>query len=180
LFATTATTGWTNLPVHSAFIPLLHRLIAHLTQQADGAPTLAPGDVFSRPVAAELAGKDFSVLRPGDTLGRRIAGRIEAAGETARLTFADTAAPGGYALFMGDEARPLITFAVQVDPAESDLTPVSPDTASTSSALKSQIPDLNSTAVAAPSRELWPWVAALVFVLALLESALAHRFSRAK
>jgi len=180
LFSTSATTEWSNLPVHSAFIPLIHRLVAHLTQRTDGALTLAPGDVFSLPVAVELTGKDFSVQRPGDTLGRRIAGRIEAAGETARLTFADTDTPGGYALFTGAESRPLVTFAVQVDPSESDLTSASLDTASPASDLKSPASNLNSTALAGPSRELWPWIAAFVFLLALFESALAHRFSREK
>lgn len=182
LFSTSATTGWTNLPIHSAFIPLLHRLVAYLTKQDNGVLSLAPGEVFSHVLSAELAGKDFSVLRPGDTLGRRIAGRIEAVDETSsRLTFADTAAPGGYSLFAGDEARPFVTFAVQVDPSESDLTPASFDATSASSAnLKSQTADIHSATVAAPSRELWPWVVALVFLLALLEGALAHRFSRAK
>lgn len=179
LFATTATTDWSNLPVHSAFIPLLHRLVAHLTQRTGDGLALAPGDVFSHAVSAELGGKDFSVLRPGDTLGRRIAGRIEATGEIARLTFTDTAAPGGYALFTGDETRPLVTFAVQVDPAESDLAPFPGDPLSADASAPAASLAMFNPAAARP-RELWPWVIALVFLLALLESALAHRFSQAK
>ncbi|MDF3056526.1 MAG: hypothetical protein K0R17_741 [Rariglobus sp.] len=182
LFATAANTDWSNLPVSPSFIPLLHRLVAWSTQRAEPGLVIAPGQPFIRTFPTDLAGRDFSILRTGDPQGRRVAGKIESADTVARIRFDDTASPGGYALFAGDEPRPLITFAVQVDVRESDLTPVSPETTSTSPDLKTQISDLKSAAsaaIAAP-REIWPWVIAAALLLALVETALAHRFSQAK
>lgn len=180
LFATAANTEWSNLPVSPSFIPLLHRLVAFITQRSESSLVLAPGQPFIRTVPFDFAGRDFSVLRTGDTAGRRVAGKIESAGNEARLRFDDTATPGGYALFAGDDPRPLVTFAVQVDVRESDLTPVSVDTSGT--IVTSETPTTSesiSNALAAP-REIWPWVIAAALLLALVETALAHRFSQAK
>lgn len=185
LFATAANTDWSNLPINSSFIPLLHRLVAWSTQRADAGLVLPPGQPFSRTVAADLAGRDFSVLRTGDPAGRRVAGKIELAASEARVRFDDTAAPGGYALFTDDAAQPFVTFAVQVDVRESDLTPVAEPSASGAPSTSGSANAPTATAetisnsLAAP-REIWPWVLAAALLLALVETALAHRFSQAK
>ena len=45
LFSSTATTEWTNLPIHPDFVPLLQRLTGYLAGQNEGADALrvSPG-----------------------------------------------------------------------------------------------------------------------------------------
>jgi len=186
LFASAANTDWSNLPVNPSFIPLLHRLVAFTTQRTETSLVLSPGQSFTRTVSPDLAGREFSALRTGDTAGRRVAGKIELAGTEARVRFDDTAAPGGYALFTDDAPQPFVTFAVQVDARESDLAPVaepsisnSPATTVPFEALAKEGAESISNSLAAP-REIWPWVIAAALLLALVEIALAHRFSQAK
>jgi hypothetical protein len=184
LFSSTATTRWTTLPIHPAFVPLLARLVAYATGGAGPSLDLAPGQPFTFPVDTELAGQDLSVLRPGDKV-KQVIGKIEPGEHNALMHYADTDLAGAYQLFSGDETKPKVVFAVQADPAESNLAqePRS-DLEPLLGAADSATGVAHAPGAAAhhlvPGREIWYELAIAALVLALLETLLAHRFSQPK
>jgi len=187
LFSSSATTEWTTLPIHPSFVPLLIRIISYVTNGLGGSLDIAPGQPFATPVDSEYAGKELSVLRPGEKK-HRIVGEIESGEQSAFLRYGDTEQAGPYQLFIGDDPKPKAVFAVQSDPEESNL----------AQEPKADIePLLNAAAPVAgteesapekpaaghhrvPGQELWFPLAIAALVLALVETALAHRFSQAK
>jgi hypothetical protein len=189
LFSSTATTDWTTLPIHPSFVALLIRIISYTTNGLGGTLNISPGQPFAIPVDSDYAGKEVSVLRPGEKK-RRIVGEIEAGHETAYLRYADTDQAGPYQLFVGDDPKPKAVFAVQGDPEESnlaqigkaDIQPLLDDADSKSKAEQVEATQADSTTAhhRVPGQELWFPLALASLVVALLEMALAHRFSQSK
>lgn len=54
-----------NLVLHPGFVALTQRLMGYLNRGSSARLVLGPGDTFELPVAMELLGRDFSVMRPG-------------------------------------------------------------------------------------------------------------------
>jgi hypothetical protein len=188
LFSSSATTDWTTLPIHPSFVPLLIRIISYVTSGLGGNLNLSPGQSFSYPVDAEYGGKGFSVLRPGEK-ERRIVGEIESGEQSAFLRYSDTDQAGPYALFIGDDPKPKVVFAVQSDPDESnlaqqpkaDLEPLLNPAATAASSGPDSSPDKSAAGHRrVPGRELWFPLALAALALALIEMVLAHRFSQSK
>ena len=187
LFSSTATTEWTTLPIHPAFVPLLIRIVSFATSGLGGNLIISPGQPFASPVDSENAGKELSVLRPGEKQ-HRIVGEIEAGEQSAFLRYADTDQAGAYQLFIGDDPKPKVVFAVQGDPEESNLAQESKDNLdpllkATDPAAKAE--DTSSDASTAthhriPGQELWFPLTIAALILSLVEMMLAHRFSRSK
>ncbi len=188
LFSSSATTDWTTFPIHPSFVPFLIRIISYVTNGLGGNLNLTPGQPFACPVDTEYAGKGFSVLRPGEK-DRRIVGEIDAGGGSAFLRYAATDQAGPYQLFIGDEPKPKVVFAVQSDPDESNL--AQQPKADVDPLINATGPGTNTaenpTDEAAPSthrrvpgQELWFPLAAAALLVALVETALAHRFSQSK
>lgn len=177
LFDTGAVPEMTNFPLHPAFVPFVQRLLGHLTRSREARLALAPGESFRAVVDRSLRGREFSVRLPDGT--RRAVGRVEPEGEEDVIRFGDTQAVGGFEIFAGSDERPIAAFAVQLDPAESDLRPL--DAAELASL--AQAPE-EAKSDAAPrlvvTREFWPLIIAIVAALAVVEMALAFRFSRAR
>lgn len=177
LFDTGAVPEMTNFPLHPAFVPFVQRLLGHLTRSQEFRLTLAPGESFRTVVDRSLRGREFSVRLPDGS--RRVGGRVEPEGEEDVIRFGDTQAVGGYEVFIGSDERPLAAFAVQLDPAESDLRPLDP----TELASLSLVPE-EAKKDAPPrlvvTREFWPLLIAIVAALAVVEMVLAFRFSRAR
>ncbi|PTX92025.1 hypothetical protein DB346_24030 [Verrucomicrobia bacterium LW23] len=199
VFGSTATPQWTNLPLHPAFVAVVQRLVGFLNRQQAARLVLRPGETFEVPVSMDLLGKDFSAVTPREK-DRRVAGRIDVNNGKATLRFRDTSATGAYQLFLGDETTPLAVFGVQTDPAESDVRQMekasvdafaegpkpgdaaATSTASTPSDRSAPTPSPAAATAAKPryevGREYWTlliWVAAIVVIV---ETVLAHRFSR--
>ena len=187
LFSSPATTDWSTLPVHPAFVPLLMRIMAYAASGSGGKLDLAPGQSFAFEVGSEYAGRNFSVISPG-TKERRILGSVEAGERSAVLRYSDTDLAGAYQLFIGDEPKPKVVFAVQPDPAESDLTQepksaIAPllavsEPAAQPAGSMNEMPKTKSLRV--PGPEIWYPLVLAALLLALLETALAHRFSQSK
>jgi hypothetical protein len=187
LFSNSATTAWTTLPIHPAFVPLLIRIISYATSGLSGKINIAPGQPFASPVDSEYAGRELSVLRPGEK-NRRIVGEVETGEQSALLRYNDTENAGPYQLFVGDDAKPRIVFAVQADPDESNLAQI--PKAEIEPLLNPSGPapnpgDTSSGALIAahqrvPGQELWFPLACAVLLLALAEMGLAHRASQSK
>ena len=181
LFSSTATPQWNNLPLHPAFVPIIQRLLGYLGRQNGTRLVFSPGEGFVAPVPIEYLGADFSVVRPGKDGTKRVAGKVELDGERAVIRYADTEAAGVYRLYLRQET-PAAVFAVQGDPAESDLRQTD---AKEIAALSAALPSDGSTASTGVAhtvvtREYWTlllWVAALA---AAAEAILAHRFSHAR
>jgi hypothetical protein len=201
LFSSSATPQWTNLPLHPAFVAMVQRLVGFLNRQQAARLVLHPGETFEVPVAMELLGKDFSAVTPRDK-ARRVAGRIDVSNGQATLRFRDTSATGAYQLFLGEESAPLAVFAVQADAAESDVRQMErplvdayaegakPDASAPATAGgdgKVAPKPVDGSAAPAPAaitrrlevgKEFWTQLIWVVAFVVLVESALAHRFSR--
>lgn len=174
LFSSTANTKWTNLQIHPNFVPFLSRLTGHLSKFR-GDLNLQPGTAFQMPVMSEWIGREFLVVRPdGET---RSAGKVERSDRTGLVTYRDTFTPGGYRLHFTGGNHPLATFSVQVNPTESDLSVFAGDPADFKNVAA---PGSRPTTTGGPRRELWGFLLLLALVVALVEMALAHKFSLAK
>lgn len=187
LFSSTATTVWTTLPIHPAFVPLLIRIISYVTSAPGGSLNLAPGQPFAAAVDSEYAGKELSVVLPGEKK-RRIVGTIESGEQSAFLRYSDTDIAGPYQLFIGDDTKPAAVFAVQSDPDESnlaqepksDLAPLLNPTATPGNAQPNAPDRAQGAHRKVPGQELWFPLALAALLLALVETGLAHRFSQSK
>ena len=175
LFNFNATRQWTNLPLHPSFVPLLQRLMGFFHSKHEAKLNLLPGETFRKTVADSLLGKDFTVQRPGAETART-AGQVVSDQSGTYLRYAATDKLGTYQISIG--AEPVATFAVQLDPAESDLRPVA------AAALQklSEVPR-NAPAGDAPMivvKEYWPALIWCVAALFVAEAAMAHRMSYAR
>ena len=177
LFNSTATPEWNNLPLHPAFVPFLQRLMGHLNRTSESRLILAPGEAFRKPIGSDFKGKDFSVQRPGSDTSRT-AGQVVADDKQTFIRYADTDKAGAYRVSIGPDLIGM--FAVQMDPAESDVRKIDPATI----AELENIKPVGSGSVAAPrmvvSREFWTllmWIVAGIFIV---EAALAHRISHTR
>ena len=185
LFSSTATTAWTTLPLHPSFVPLLSRIMAFATSTLGGSLNVAAGEPFAYNVDPANAGKDLSVTAPGEKK-RRVIGSVERGEEFAVLRDSDTSMAGPYQLFVGEESKPKVIFAVQGDPTESNLQQEpKADIESLLNPPAAQSEEETPEKVAASKRlvpgwEFWTPLALALLVLVLMETALSHRFSQAK
>lgn len=184
LFSSPATTGWTTLPLHSAFVPLLLRMAAQTGGEIGEGLNLSPNQVFTAPLEVESSDAPVSVLRPGDST-RHPAGLVESSGTGAVLRYHETAQAGAYWLFVGEEADPRVLFAVQAESAESDAREIPADELATLTTPPNVSPTSTpesdpkiSSAAKVPGPELWATIALAALAIGLLETALAHYFSR--
>lgn len=180
LFASTATPQWNNFPLHPAFVPFLQRLLGYLDPHRAAKLVLEPGGRFEAPVAMEFLGRDFSVTTPGNP-APRIAGKVEAEEGHAIVRFPDTETPGVYRLSVGDE--PLAAFAVQTDPAESDLRQADRTAVEALARASEAAPAQTAAEKEAAQKqrkitqEYWTPLLWLAAALALVEMFMAHRFT---
>lgn len=173
LFNSTATPIWTNLPLHPGFVALLQRLMGYLDRSAQARLVLAPGEPFTVHGPPEWRGRDFSVQAPG-VATPHVIGQIGFEEGKAVIRFSATEKVGGYRVFVDQE--PVAAFAVQLDPKESDLRQVEP-AGLENPAEPSRIATERRMVV---SREFWTPLIWLALAVAVIEAALAHRFSFAR
>lgn len=189
-FGSSASTGWSTLPLHPAFVPLVQRMVGYITGNEQNDLVLSPGQPFSREVSMEFIGKDFFVMRPEEKASRRIAGKVDFMDKKASVRYSDTELSGTYRLFIGDSPKPELIFSVQTDPTESNLAAapvdkVAPflesreprDRAAADAGKSGGKPALSGWR-AAPPKEFWYFFITAALVVALAEMILAHHFSR--
>ena len=172
LFGSNITREWTNLPLHPAIVPFLQRLVGFFHAKHATILNYQPGEPFRMTVDESLSGKDFTVQRPGAGTART-AGQVVTDETGTVLRYAATEHLGAYHIDIANE--PIATFAVQLDPAESDLRPVAP------AALKdlSDVPRVASgnDARMVVLKDYWPALIWCVVALFVAEAAMAHRIS---
>lgn len=184
LFAAPPVPAWTNLPLHPAFVPLVHRLYASTARASTLNLNLAPGDAFQAPVPIEQLNRDVYLRAPGEDAKITAVGRTELIGTQAMLRIRGTSAAGAYSVYVGQTERPDFTFAVQSPAAESDLKSAPADLLTTTSesasvdspavALAKEGPPLMS------AQQLWMIALIAAGVLSLAELMLALRSSRSR
>ena len=123
-FTSTLDREWNDLPVHAVYLPFLHEAIKHLAlRQVNESPEYRVGEAveysaFAKRHSADT-GKTVAVFNPN-----REETRVTLS-EQGQLFYEDTELPGTYSVHSaGDTAH---YFVVNVDTAESDLTPRDPE-----------------------------------------------------
>ena len=109
---------------------------------------------------------------------------MELAGQEAVVRYRDTEAAGGYRLRVAGEEGAAAAFAVNIDPAESDLRTLDADklatldgSGKTTVGAESDTPAAGRRRHGGVRREFWMLLICCAGVLALAEMALAHRMS---
>jgi hypothetical protein len=183
LFTSSIDTDWTDLPVRSIFVPLVHQFARSLTGTLllDGLRTVDVGASVSLPVPPN-PDEDAWVERPDGLRAELDRGAADADG---RVRFSATDLPGHYRLFWGAggsraEGILRLLFAARVSEAESKLLSLDRDE------LLAAIPGLvlhdggsilsgEDRAEVVRTTRLGPWVLGLLGLMMLGESTLAGR-----
>jgi len=118
-FSSTANNAWNDQCIRPAFVPLLHRTLGALITRQEEHLNLRVGAKLSVPLNPELTGKDVLVKAPnGKSAGLQ---RVTPANGVPLLQFDGTESAGVYEVRQGDDATPLLRFAAQADPVESNV-----------------------------------------------------------
>jgi len=182
LFTSSIDDDWTDLPVRSIFVPLMHQFARSLTGtlMLDGRATVDVGAPVLVPAPPDPDDEAW-VERPD---GRRIALDLGAADADGRVRFAGTEIPGHYRLYwgvgQGAEGVLRMGFAARVSPLESRLTRL--DRAALLSAVPGLVLHDGASVLSGDERgevvrtsSLGPWVLVLLGLAMLGEAVLAGR-----
>jgi len=120
LWASTLDLSWSDLPLKPVFLPFIHRAMVHLANYTEPAPWLTIGQVFDPDASsAKAQATGRLALTPS---GKRLP--LEDEGSSAQVL--ELTEQGFYEI-RGQKANSDVTVvASNIDPAESDLTPVEP------------------------------------------------------
>lgn len=169
LYTSTLDREWNDLPIHAGFLPLMQQAVRHLARQHNqggprehlvGTSVSLPSSDLSK---LEVRGPTGNVSYDGD----RLAGKTQ-------VRFARTDEPGTYRVFGTDAtgatgARSELTFAVNLDPRGSDLSPAPDGVLPPSGRAETQKAQKGERRV-----ELWHAVAGLLLLLLLIEGLLVR------
>lgn len=183
LFAAPPLPGWTNLPLHPAFVPLMHRLYAATARTSSTRLNLAPGETFQAVVPIEQLNRDVYVRGPSPDARPAAVGRVELVGTQAMLRIRDTAAAGRYAVYIGQNEQTDLLFAVQPPADESDLRVAAPEVLTSTAAAPTADARAATSAPSLPllsDLQLWTGVLIAAAVLSLAELLCALRASRSR
>ena len=120
-FSSTANSAWNDLCIRPVYVPLIHRTLGALVTRQEEYLNLRVGAKLSAVMDAELIGKDLLVKPPGGKSDAISLQRVAAVNGVPLLQFDATERAGVYEVRQGDDATPLLRFAAQADPAESNL-----------------------------------------------------------
>ena len=180
LVTTSADAEWTDLPHKAAFLPLLHRSVYYLLRSLQRTWGLAPGEPIVLGLEVGDLERIVEVHRPGSQVDEV---QTELTDEGPRLRYSRTGQAGFYLLRQRGAREPLGLFAVNVDPAEADLSTFG------AGELEGLLGDLGVKVLAEEGslaeevrrsrrgRELWRWLLAGVVVLVLVETFLGRAFA---
>ncbi|MFH1276777.1 MAG: BatA domain-containing protein [Candidatus Eisenbacteria bacterium] len=115
--------GWSDLPTHPAYLPLLHETVRYLYS---GGALYKTALTVGRPYRKDLFGVGLGEEFIASTPLEEVVVQPESEGDHLVLSFARTDSPGFYRVRGGDLDE---WFAVNLDTGESDLTPLDPSEA---------------------------------------------------
>jgi hypothetical protein len=181
MFAFTANDAWADLPRRPGFLFLVQEMAAYLARDRQKGRNLLVGDTMIKALGPDALLSKITVAGPRETFD--VAATPE--GRRARLIFDNTGLAGVYELrTQRGAAQQQDLFAVNVDPAESDLRRIGPQQ------LRRAFPEfrfrhLTGTAGLEGSltdglkkSDLWKRLLMAALVLMCIESILAQRFGR--
>ena len=188
VFASTADTAWNDLPVRLAFVPLIHRTIGALVQRQDEGLNVRVGEKFTRHAPTDLLGKDALIFKPRATEAvQRELRHIEMVDGWPAFQYDQTDLGGVYELTVTGVDPPVsIRFAAQPDPGESFLDELSAEQKKMLAGVSHVVewgPKVSLKDQVEQERrgsEFWLPILLAALVVAVVESALAQWFSRAK
>jgi hypothetical protein len=184
-FASTCDIAWNDIAVRPAFVPLLHRIMAALTQNQDQAANLPVGQPYHRRMNPELIGQDVTVVNPIHEGDERDLEKIEMVEGNPGITYASTDQNGLYQVSL-DDPPTYLKFAAQSDPNESSLADLSAADLEEIGRVAivsrwSPLVDLRQTVERhRVGAEFWLPLVFLVLLIAGAETFLAQYFSRSK
>jgi hypothetical protein len=185
-FASTANAAWNDLPAHPAFVPLMQRALGRLVTRRDEALNIPVGSLFKWPAPADWLYKETTVTAPGDAPGHGGHGRVELADSAPLLHWDTIDFAGAYKVRVNTEPPAEMSFAAQMDPAESRLDTLQ-DADLKTLAVGTQVVHWSPGGDARQSlgwrggaREFYEALAMLALAVAVFESFMAGRFSAAK
>ena len=181
LVTTTADKEWHLWPDHPTFLPVVMELAHHIARRGDSDGTRRVGEPIVLAVDPAESEPDAFVRSPGYPNEPEAAIRATPAedGKGLELRWPHTATAGFYQIAMRrrDGTEVLRTIAVNVDPAESDVTGASEDE------LRRGLPGIRfeyvkglrglSDATSEARVEVWRWLLTLAAAALLMEHALA-------
>jgi hypothetical protein len=175
LWTTTVDRDWSDLPLRTSFVPLIHQIVTHLGRRGDGrdSANITIGDSVKVPLPAGRGG--LVLHRPDGAEVMLEAPDEEALAGIRTITVGDIDVLGRYTLRRRGGGQESIRFTAHPDPLESDLTPVVPEVVdallgrdgSTSQA-PSQVSDMTTTETA--RHPLWPYLLLGLFGLLASEA----------
>lgn len=164
---------WNALASWPSFPPLVHEVVRFVATDRGAYRNLLVGDPVSFRYAPELVGLTASLTMPDET---QVSFRLEDAADFASIALAKQ--PGVYRLQLESTETPPVTFAVNVDTAESDL--ATQATESLESLFdKPPRQQISEPAASAGNMPLFRLALGAVLCLLLIETGLAYRFGRA-
>jgi hypothetical protein len=186
LFASTADTAWTNLPVHPAFLPMMHRVVGSVVGRRDEGLNFPAGQAFYHRLEPRFSGAEAMIYPLADGQAKGALHTVtDGPDGVPVLSFDDTGRAGAYEVNISDPPA-LLQFAVQPDASESRL--------ETLSAEQRERVGQSATVINWPAdsgfadalrrqrsgAELWILLLVAALVAGTLEMILAQRFSRPK
>jgi hypothetical protein len=184
LFASTADSGWNDLPVRPAFVPLLHRTLGAVVSRQDEGLNIRVGERFARRVPVEFLDHDIAVFPPRQTTLREVR-RVEMVNGWPTALFEQTDLAGLYDAKIQEPPLSL-KFAASADPGESSLDELSPAQLNTLRDVANVVswsPGFSLKAVVEKGRtgvEFWMPLTCICLALAGVEMFLGQWFSRSK
>jgi hypothetical protein len=170
---------WSDLPVQPIFLPLLYQMVRYMARYQEQPLGLALGSTLDIEAARSLVGERGDIVVTDPAGRRRVLG-----GAAPPLIVLDR--PGFYTLQALAGERNAGTVAVNVDPAEGDLTPVEPQVllarlvAPDTAAGAGGRVDRPATGADEERRQgMWWYLAMIAAVLALAETMVASRLPAA-
>jgi hypothetical protein len=185
-FSSTANSAWNDLCIRPVYVPLIHRTLGALVTRQEEHLNLRVGAKLSAVMDAELIGKDLLVMPPGGKGGVPGLQRVTAVNGVPLLRFDATERAGVYEVRQGDDAIPLLRFAAQADPAESNLEQLSAqdwklfdgvaqvDRWTPGMSLRGSLQKERT------GNEFWMAIVLLALVAAVAETALGNEWSRSR
>jgi hypothetical protein len=174
LCTTTANMRWTNLPAKGDFVSLMWDVVSYAWPTPDENRNARVGQTLSTRLSPEQTRRTLEVTAP-DGSPRPV--KLETRDGAFYAVVAEAETPGEYRLAVGEETE---RFAVNTDPAESDLAPIDEP------ALRLLLGDdcdlmLDAArlaeAAASPTRREFSWMMLYaVFTLLIVESFLSMKF----
>ena len=186
LFSSTANTAWNDMPLHPAYLPLIDRTLGAILDRQNQELNVPVGSAFDMVCNQDWVGANALITRPGEAVENGSMRRISMVDGVPLLRYDETDNAGPYKVTVKTEPPATVEFAVQSNPVESNLEPLSSgqlDSLAQTAQLVHWTPETRLDKQAAPDRggrEIWSALAILAIVAACVEIFFAGVFSASK